>query len=55
MFRHFCCLNRATLSTHRVKWPMTMASQMSLASSPLVTVKMLHTPSGTTTWETIEM
>src|SRR5688572_789700 len=30
---HFCCLNRVTLSDIRVKWPMRIASQMSVGSS----------------------
>ncbi len=55
MFRHFCCLKRTTLSVHRVAWPMTIASQMSLASRPLVTLKMVQRPSGMTTCEMIEM
>jgi|SRR5688500_17264795 len=36
MFRHLPWRNRITLNTARVKWPTTIASQMSVGRSPMV-------------------
>ena len=53
--RHLPCRNRATLSELRVKWPSTMASQMSAGCRPRVCWKAKHSPSGTMICEMIEM
>ena len=55
MCRHLPWRNRTTLSPHRVMWPMTMASQMSRDSSPVVAWRTAQMPSGTTTCDTMEM
>src|SRR5207253_269266 len=47
MLRHFCCLNRATLRTQRVKWPSTIAVQMSAGIRVRVAWMIAHRPSGT--------
>ena len=53
--RHFCCLKRATLSTHRVKWPSTIAIQISPDVSGRHISIIVQSPSGTAICEMIEM
>ena len=53
--RHFCCLNRATLRTQRVKWPTRMAVQMSAGVNVRVASITVHIPSGMTICEMTEM
>ena len=55
MWRHFPWLNRSTLSTQRVAWPMRMAIQMSIGSSVAVRWMTKQMPSGTTICDTIEI
>ena len=55
MLRHFCCLNRATLRTQRVKWPSTIAVQMSAGIRVRVAWMIAHRPSGTAICEITEM
>ena len=55
MFLHRPCRNRITLSVARVKWPRTMASQMSVAWRPRVVCSTVQMPIGTTICERIEM
>src|SRR4029078_7117708 len=47
MFRHLPCRNRHTLSTARVRWPSTIASQMSVGRRPRVACSTEHSPIGT--------
>ena len=55
MLRHLPWRNRATDSVARVRWPSTIASQMSVGCRPRVAWRSEQSPSGTTICETIEM
>ena len=55
MLRHFPWLNRSTLRTERVTWPVRIANQMWMGCRVLVSRMTKQMLSGTTTCETIEM
>jgi len=46
MCHHFPCRNRTTLNAARVRWPSTIASQMSLGSNPHSAWRKVHKPIG---------